>query len=329
MEENTAVQVIELKQVPVIIERLQGVKAQIEQETAAATSLICTEDTYKKVKEERAKLTKEFKNYEAQRIAIKDAILAPYNEFEKTYRECITDPFEKADAELKGKITDVTSGIVAQKTDAVLTYYNELVEAAGIDWLDGLTYRPKVNMSDSVTALKKQAKAFVDGIVADAAKIELLDSSAEIMVEYRSSLDLASAIGTVEMRHKALEEQRRREEERRIRRAEQEAAAKRACAAMNDLSEAVRPVQEISTDPEAIVQPEPQEEPKGEPQPEDNRIKLAYFKVSGTLKQLKALKNYLEKEGMRYETIQPDAYAAAETEVFRGDYHQGLSVLDF
>ena len=41
-------------------------------------------------------------------------------------------------------------------------YYGELVEAADIDWLDDLTYRPKVNMSDSLTSLKKQAKTFVD-----------------------------------------------------------------------------------------------------------------------------------------------------------------------
>ena len=300
MAQDTELQVIELQQLPIIVERLHSVKADIERRTAEATSLICTEDTYKKVKEERTKLTKEFKDYEARRIAIKEAILAPYNEFEKTYRDCIADPFKKADAELKSKITDVTSGIVAQKTDAVLTYYNELVEAADIDWLDGLTYRPKVNMSDSVTALKKQAKAFVDGIVADVAKIELLDSSAEVMVEYRSSLDLASAIGTVEMRHRALEEQRRREEERRARQAEQEAAVKRASAAMHNLGEAARSVQEISADPEAVVQPEPQEETKVEPQPEAEPILMTRFYAKGTLKQLKALKEYLEKEGIEY-----------------------------
>ena len=70
----------------------------------------------------------------------------------------MTAPFQQADAELKQKIADVTSGIVAQKTEALMDYYGELVEAADIDWLDNLTYRPKVNMSDSLTSLKKQAK---------------------------------------------------------------------------------------------------------------------------------------------------------------------------
>lgn len=158
MAQETALQVIELQQLPIIVERLHSVKADIEQRTADALSLVCTEQTYKSVKDARAQLTKEFKEYEAQRIAVKDKILEPYAEFEKVYRECVTVPFQTADAELKRKITDVTSGIVSQKTDAVQEYYNELVEAAGIDWMDDLTYRPKVNMSDSVTALKNKQR---------------------------------------------------------------------------------------------------------------------------------------------------------------------------
>ena len=232
MAQDTALQVIELQQLPIIVERLHSVKADIERRTAEATSLICTEETYKSVKDARAQLTKEFKEYEAQRTAIKSKILEPYNAFEQVYRECVTAPFQQADAELKQKIADVTSGIVAQKTEALMDYYGELVEAADIDWLDNLTYRPKVNMSDSLTSLKKQAKAFVDGIVADVAAIEGMDNAAEIMVEYRSILDLPNAIKTVGDRHKALEEQRRREEERRARQAEREAAAEKARAAV-------------------------------------------------------------------------------------------------
>ncbi|WP_291016121.1 DUF1351 domain-containing protein, partial [Faecalibacterium sp.] len=209
MAQETALQVIELQQLPIIVERLHSVKADIEQRTADALSLVCTEQTYKSVKDARAQLTKEFKEYEAQRIAVKEKILEPYTEFEKIYRECVTVPFQTADAELKRKITDVTSGIVAQKTDAVQEYYNELVAVAGIDWMDDLTYRPKVNMSDSVTALKKQAKAFVDGIVSDVTAIDAMESSAEVMVEYRKNLDLPTAIKVVDNRHKALEEQRR------------------------------------------------------------------------------------------------------------------------
>lgn len=295
MAKETALQVIELQQLPIIVERLHSVKADIEQRTADALSLVCTEQTYKSVKDARAQLTKEFKEYEAQRIAVKDKILEPYTEFEKVYRECVTVPFQTADAELKRKITDVTSGIVAQKTDAVQEYYNELVAAAGIDWMDDLTYRPKVNMSDSVTALKKQAKAFVDGIVSDVTAIDAMESSAEVMVEYRKNLDLPTAIKVVDNRHKALEEQRRREEERRARQAEREAAAEKVrAAAAAAAQEQPEPAQEISADPEMAVQPEPVPQPKPEP------IFMTRFYAKGTKAQLVGLKHYLEKEGIEY-----------------------------
>lgn len=67
MAQDTALQVIELQQLPIIVKRLHSVKADIERRTAEATSLICTEETYKSVKDARAQLTKEFKEYEAQR----------------------------------------------------------------------------------------------------------------------------------------------------------------------------------------------------------------------------------------------------------------------
>lgn len=300
MAKETALQVIELQQLPIIVERLHSVKADIEQRTAEALSLVCTEQTYKSVKDARAQLTKEFKEYEARRIAVKDKILEPYVEFEKVYRECVTVPFQTADAELRRKITDVTSGIVAQKTDAVQEYYNELVEAAGIDWMDDLTYRPKVNMSDSLTSLKKQTKAFVDGIVSDVAAIEAMESSAEIMVEYRKNLDLPAAIKAVDDRHRALEEQRRREEERRARQAEREAAAEKVrAAAAAAAQEQPEPAQEISADPEMAVQLEPEPVPQPKPEP----IFMTRFYAKGTKAQLVGLKHYLEKEGIEYGNV--------------------------
>lgn len=307
MAQDTALQVIELQQLPIIVERLHRVKADIEQRTAEALSLVCTEQTYKSVKDARAQLTKEFKEYEAKRIAVKDKILEPYNAFEQVYRECVTVPFQQADAELKQKIADVTSGIVAQKTEKLMDYYGELVEAANIDWLDNLTYRPKVTMSDSLTSLKKQAKAFVDGIVADVAAIEGMDNAAEIMVEYRSNLDLPTAIKTVADRHKALEEQRRREEERRARQAEREAAAEKVRTAAAAAAEAQpEPAQEISADPEIAVQPE--QEPVPQPKPEP--IFMTRFYAKGTKAQLVGLKHYLEKEGMDYYDFVASAIAA-------------------
>lgn len=53
-------QIIEIKQLPVIVEQLQTIKKDITERTSAALDLVCTEETLSAVKKERAALTKEF-----------------------------------------------------------------------------------------------------------------------------------------------------------------------------------------------------------------------------------------------------------------------------
>ena len=83
-KEETAI--ISLVQLPIIEERLQMIKADIENRVEVALSLACTEDTVKSVKNERSKLNAEFGEFENQRKQIKEAIMLPYNQFEEKYK---------------------------------------------------------------------------------------------------------------------------------------------------------------------------------------------------------------------------------------------------
>ena len=78
---------IVVKQLPVITERLRELKEDIESRTTAAVAMDCTEDTYKEIKKIRADLNKECKEYEDRRIAVKKAINAPYEAFNEVYKE--------------------------------------------------------------------------------------------------------------------------------------------------------------------------------------------------------------------------------------------------
>lgn len=71
-------QVINLKQLPIIEERLRDVKAKIEQRTSAVMALAVTEETRTDVKKIRTEVRKELEGYEAQRMAVKKAIMTPY-----------------------------------------------------------------------------------------------------------------------------------------------------------------------------------------------------------------------------------------------------------
>ena len=214
MAQETALQVIELQQLPIIVERLHSVKAEIERRTAEATSLICTEETYKSVKDARAQLTKEFKEYEAQRTAIKSKILEPYNAFEQVYRECVTEPFKRADADLKGKIDATEREIKGRCEKQLEAYFQELCAVNHVDFLTFAQTGVRVDMASARAKTPKklmdQLRMMVEGCAQAMATIDGMAHGDEIAVEYKKCLDLTLAIRLVTERHQKLEAERQR-----------------------------------------------------------------------------------------------------------------------
>lgn len=273
--------IIEVKQLPIIVEQLQEVKAEVTAKVEQALSLVCTEDTVKDVKKVRSDLNKELKDYEERRKAVKTAIMKPYNDFEEIYKDCISDTYKKADTELKGKIDSVENELKEQKKAEVKGYFDEYLTATGIDFVTFENANINVTLSASMKSLKEQAKAFVDKIVDDLNLIDTQENKDEIMYEYKQSLNVSNAITTVANRYKAIEEAKAREEERKAReQAEAEAATK-----VESVVEAVAP---------------PTVEPIAPPVEEEKTYTLK-FTVRGTMPQLKALKEFLNNGGYDYE----------------------------
>lgn len=273
--------IIEVKQLPIIVEQLQEVKAEVTAKVEQALSLVCTEDTVKDVKKVRSDLNKELKDYEDRRKAVKTAIMKPYNDFEEIYKDCISDTYKKADTELKGKIDSVENELKKKKRIEVLCYFAELCEANSLDFITFENANINVTLSASMKSLKEQAKAFVDKIVDDLNLIDTQEHKDEILYEYKQSLNVSNAITTVANRYKAIEEAKAREEERKAReQAEAEAVAK-----VEEVVEAVAP---------------PTVEPIAPPVEEEKTYTLK-FTVRGTMPQLKALKEFLNNGGYDYE----------------------------
>ena len=70
---------IEVKQLPVIEEQLRSVSTVIDERVKNATSLVCTEESVKTIKEIRAELNKDYKEFESKRKLVKEQVLKPYN----------------------------------------------------------------------------------------------------------------------------------------------------------------------------------------------------------------------------------------------------------
>ena len=275
-------EIIKVTQLPIIVEQLHEVKAEVTAKVEQALSLICTEDTVKDVKKVRSELNKELKDYEERRKAVKKAIMTPYEQFEAVYKDCISDTYKKADTELKGKIDSVENELKEQKRKEVFYYFEELCEANSLDFITFENANINVTLSASMKSLKDQAKNFVFKVIDDLALINTQEHKDEILYEYKASLNVSNAITTVANRYKAIEEAKAREEERKAReQAEAEAAAK-----VESVVEAVAP---------------PTVEPIAPPHVEEEKTYTLKFIVRGTMPQLKALKEFLNNGGYDYE----------------------------
>lgn len=278
--------IIIVKQLPVIQEQLQAVKEEVMQRVSDAKSLVCTEDTVKAVKRVRTELRCELNAFEAKRKEVKTAILKPYTDFEDTYKECVADAYKSADNELKRKIDSVEDEMKKKKLREVLDWFNEYLISAesrvGISLFEFVTFDKaniNVTLSSSVKSLKEKAGEFVDRICDDINLIESQEHKEEMIVEYKQSLNVSTAIASVIQRHKAIEEQKQKDEER-----------KKALEAAKNIEKKV----------DEIVPPTI-ETPVVERQNPDERMFTVAFKVTGTMNQLKELKEFLKNNNYNFE----------------------------
>ncbi len=279
-------EIIVVKQLPVIQEQLQQIKAEVTARVENALSLVCDENTIKIVKEERAELNKELKFWEDKRKEVKKAVLSPYEQFEAVYKDCISDIFKKADAELKTKIDSVENELKEKKAAEVKAYFDEYLLSKGIDFVAFENANINVTLSASMKSLKSQATEFIDRICDDLNLIDTQEHKDEILFHYKkvdgfSFLNASKSITFVAEKYKAIEKEKEKEAERQAKaEAEKKAAEK------------------VDTVIETLIPPTA--EPVAPPI-EEEKILTLKFTVKGTLTQLKALKEFLNNGGYDYE----------------------------
>lgn len=283
-------ELIVIKQLPIIEQQLLQIKAHIAGKVDGALSLACTEDTVKAVKAVRSELNGDFNALEEKRKEVKKAILAPYDQFEAIYRECVTDIFKPADEQLKAKISEVEDGLKEQRRLEAEAFFNEYAAKKGIDFVSFDRAGINVTLSSSKKSLKDQGRAFIDKVTDELALIDTQEHKAEILVEYKKNLNVAVAITSVVDRMKAVEAERARVL------ASQKTAEERAAAARNIdvIVEAARPVA-----PLAAPVAEPDEHPVDAAVQPDKHITVT-FSVTDTRERLVALRDFLKNGGYSY-----------------------------
>lgn len=197
---------MQLVQKPVIIHKLLEVGKNVSERLAALNidKLVANEDTVKSLKQLRADLNNEYTEFESQRKALKEAVAAPYMEFETLYKSEIQEKYKNASELLKDKITDVENRVKTEKKNVIVSYFNELCMSKNIDFLVFANTGIEINLSTSLKQYKEKCNEFVERVSDDVILINGTDYPAETMTEYKSnSFSASKAITSVRDRKEA------------------------------------------------------------------------------------------------------------------------------
>ena len=306
-------ELITLKQPPIIIyEQIKAVGQQIEDKIAELNldNQLVTDETLKSAKNTRTMLRKELDDFEMQRKYIKEQVNAPYEAFEKAYKEHIKVHYDKADSTLKSKIDEVQNRLITDKSARIKDYFTELCQQQGIDFL--IFERLPLNIT--ITKTDKSLKDEVANFVSEVSKsIQLIESfnepdefKAEILTDYKQTLDITRAIQGAQYRRQQREAELQRIEAQRVAAEQARLAAEARAKAQAPLQAPAQVINEAQpaapVQPEAPMRPEPvQEVTQAAVQEDENEVVQSTFTVTGTRAQLRALRTFLDINKIQYE----------------------------
>ena len=278
-EQGSLIQIVQL---PIIKERLHFLKGFVDQRVSEAMSMVCTEETVIEVKQIRSELSALFKEAEAQRKNVKTAVMQPYLDFEAVYKECISDPFKRADDDLRGKVAAVEGEMKRACEQKLRDYFAEIAQVNGIGFLRYEQAGITISMADARAKtqppkkLREQVESFVLRVGQDVDMILTLENADEIMAVYKQTLNATQAIATVKERHRQIEEAKAEQERRTAVKAQEAEAARKV---------------------EAFAPPTTEESPAVQ-----DDLLTCTFTVKDTRERLILLKQFLDANGYKYES---------------------------
>lgn len=236
-------------------------------------SLVITNEMLDDIKKEKAEINKAKSSVAEYRKNIVKEFKKPIEQFESLAKETekiLSEAYDTCNESVK-RYEDEQKAL---KSKEVEEYFNEYAKSLVIDFVKYEQANINVTLTASLKSLKEQAKTFLDKINDDLMLIaaENEELVAEMMVEYKKTLNVSNSILSVKQRHKALEEERKRQEALKEFKAQEE--------------KVIEKVEEVIA-PKEIV---------------EEKTYKATFTVIGTVNQIKSLKDFMDKEGIKYDS---------------------------
>lgn len=200
-------EIVELKQLPIITQKLEKVSEYIKKELDGIDDMVCNEENKQQVKNIRTNINNTLKAFEDKRKSIKEACLKDYTDFENNYKTLVKDQLTNASEKLSNKINEIEIAQKQAKNDELLAFANEYITNYHLE--DILTYENipiNVTLSASMKSLKDEIVAFTSKISSEIETINKEENKEEILLEYKKNgFDYARAKLEVINRHQELE----------------------------------------------------------------------------------------------------------------------------
>ena len=274
-------EIVKIEQMPKVFSQLEKIGEIIKKKTSDLDKLECTEANKQEVKSRRTEINNTLALLEAKKKEIKNKLLEPYNVFEEKYNKECKEKLQNASSILTEKINSIEIQQKLEKEQELREfadeYFNHYMIKDVVKFEDiGLN----ITLSASIKSLKEQTKAFCERISNDLKLIDLEEYKDEIVIEYLKNLDFAKSKMLVVERHRQLEEIKKREEELKAQQEQEQEVVEK----VEEVVEEIKP-------PVEIIDVEAQEV---------EEVFTATFTVKTTKAKLKALKNFMESEGIEY-----------------------------
>lgn len=204
-QENKTTAAIELVQNPVIKHRITEIGKSVTKriEDLNLSKIIVTDDNIQVIKKLRAELNKENAEFEGQFKLVETAYLAPLKDVKDLKKEQISDVYKNADDLLKDSISKCEMIRKTEKRNNVVAYFEELCQSEKIDFIQFDQLGIEINLSTTEKSYKEKVNEYITKVTDDLLLIRANEFEAEIMVEYKTTLNVAQAITKVVNRKEA------------------------------------------------------------------------------------------------------------------------------
>lgn len=259
------------------------IKSELALRLEKYNGLVYSEDSIKEAKTDRANLNKFKDAIETRRKEIKKACLKPYEDFETKIKDIVAmidKPIQAIDEQVKG-YEQIKKD---EKLQAIKQFYaDKVADLADLVPFDKIFNQKWLNATYKEADIQKEITNLFTKVTDDLGAISELQSEHELQIKdaYLRSFDLTAAL-----------QEKKRLEEQAAKMAEYERQQEeKKCQVQDVQTEVPRPRSSVKPEGEIVLTPgvEP-----------DDKIFMLDFRVWATTEQLRALKQFLVDNGIKY-----------------------------